>query len=120
MLRMPAGAAPRTCRWWDCRNARSKGWSGSMRVEDILPLSPLQEGLLFHALYDAQAADVYTVQLVLGLQGPLDDVVLRAAMQALVQRHGVLRTGFAHNNLSRPVQVIVSTVTIPWGHIDLS
>ena len=42
------------------------------RIEDILPLSPLQEGLLFHALYDAQAPDVYTVQLVLSLQGPLD------------------------------------------------
>ena len=35
------------------------------RIEDMLPLSPLQEGLLFHALYDAQAPDVYTVQLVL-------------------------------------------------------
>ena len=42
-----------------------------MRVEDILPLSPLQEGLLFHALYDAQAPDVYTAQLVLGLEGRL-------------------------------------------------
>ena len=35
------------------------------QIEDILPLSPLQEGLLFHALYDAQAPDVYTIQLVL-------------------------------------------------------
>src|SRR5262249_8540943 len=42
------------------------------RIEDVLPLSPLQEGLLFHALYDAQAADVYTVQLELGLEGALD------------------------------------------------
>ena len=39
------------------------------QIEDILPLSPLQEGLLFHALYDAQAPDVYTVQLVLALRG---------------------------------------------------
>ena len=39
------------------------------RIEDILPLSPLQEGLLFHALYDAQAPDVYTVQLELDLEG---------------------------------------------------
>ena len=42
-------------------------------LEDILPLSPLQEGLLFHALYDAQAPDVYTVQLALDLEGPLDE-----------------------------------------------
>ena len=42
------------------------------RIEDVLPLSPLQEGLLFHALYDAQAPDVYTVQLELDLEGPLE------------------------------------------------
>ena len=39
------------------------------QIEDMLPLSPLQEGLLFHALYDAQAPDVYSVQLVLALAG---------------------------------------------------
>ena len=33
---------------------------GYPRIEDVLPLSPLQEGLLFHALYDAPARDVYT------------------------------------------------------------
>ena len=42
------------------------------RIDDILPLAPLQEGLLFHALYDAQAPDVYTIQLELALAGPLD------------------------------------------------
>ena len=47
------------------------------RLEDILPLSPLQEGLLFHALYDAQAPDVYTVQLELELAGALDAAALR-------------------------------------------
>ncbi len=36
-------------------------------IEDILPLSPLQEGLLFHALYDAAGPDIYTVQLELEL-----------------------------------------------------
>ncbi len=41
-------------------------------LEDILPLSPLQEGLLFHALYDAQGPDLYTVQLELELEGALD------------------------------------------------
>ena len=33
--------------------------SGYPRLEDILPLSPLQEGLLFHALYDAAGPDVW-------------------------------------------------------------
>ena len=48
------------------------------RLADVLPLSPLQEGLLFHALYDAQAPDVYTVQLELELAGALDEAALRS------------------------------------------
>ena len=59
--------------------------STEAQIEDILPLSPLQEGLLFHALYDAQAPDVYTVQLELGLDGPLDSDALQAAARALVR-----------------------------------
>ena len=69
------------------------------RIEDLLPLSPLQEGLLFHALYDAQAPDVYSVQLVLGLTGALDAGVLEASAQALVARHASLRAGFRHEGL---------------------
>ena len=64
------------------------------QIEDMLPLSPLQEGLLFHALYDAQAPDVYMVQLVLALQGALDGDALQAAVQALMERHASLRAGF--------------------------
>ena len=64
------------------------------QLEDILPLSPLQEGLLFHALYDAGAPDVYTVQLDLELEGVLDGAVLEASLQAVVGRHASLRAGF--------------------------
>ena len=90
------------------------------QIEDILPLSPLQEGLLFHALYDAQAPDVYTVQLALALEGPLDGAALQAAAQALLERHASLRAGFRHESLSRPVQIIVPQVAAPWRSIDLS
>ncbi len=57
------------------------------QIDDILPLSPLQEGLLFHALYDAQVPDVYTTQIVLDLEGALDCTALEAAAHALVERH---------------------------------
>ena len=77
------------------------------RIEDILPLSPLQEGLLFHALYDAQAPDVYTVQLVLGLQGRARRRGAAGGRAGAVERHASLRAGFRHEGLSRPVQVIV-------------
>ena len=83
-------------------------------IEDILPLSPLQEGLLFHALYDAQGPDVYTVQLELELEGRLDPAVLESSLQAVVARHASLRAGFRHEQLSRPVQVVVARAAVPW------
>ena len=89
-------------------------------IEDILPLSPLQEGLLFHALYAAQGPDVYTTQLQLNLQGRLDEATLKSAVQALLQRHASLRAGFQHENLSRPVQIIVASPELPWRSLDLS
>ena len=90
------------------------------RLEDVLPLSPLQEGLLFHALYDAQAPDLYTVQLELELDGALDSGALQTAAQALLQRHASLRAGFVHRELSRPVQVIVPQAAAPWRMVDLA
>ena len=90
------------------------------QVEDILPLSPLQEGLLFHALFDAQGPDFYTVQIVFELDGLLDGEGLRAAADGLLRRHANLRAAYRHENLSRPVQVILGAVRVPWRTIDLS
>ena len=90
------------------------------QIEDVLPLSPLQEGLLFHALFDAQGPDIYTMQIAFVIDGPLQSDVLQAAAEALVQRHASLRAAFRHDNLSRPVQIIVPTVRVPWRSIDLS
>ena len=91
-----------------------------MRIEDILPLSPLQEGLLFHALFDTQGPDFYAVQIVFDLEGPLQSDALRAAADALLQRHASLRAAFQHEHLSRPVQIIVPVARVPWRSIDLS
>src|SRR6185295_8149689 len=89
------------------------------RLEDVLPLSPLQEGLLFHALYDAQASDVYMVQLDLALEGMLDAAALARAAQALIERHASLRACFRHeqsgDELGRPMQIIEAAVSAPWG-----
>ncbi|MGH9206972.1 MAG: condensation domain-containing protein, partial [Acidimicrobiales bacterium] len=66
-------------------------WPG---LEDVWPLSPLQQGLLFHALYDQQTVDVYTVQLVFDLAGPVDAAALNTAGQVLLGRHANLRAAF--------------------------
>ncbi|MBI0319116.1 non-ribosomal peptide synthetase, partial [Streptomyces javensis] len=90
-------------------------------VVDVLPLSPLQEGLLFHAVFDERERDIYVEQKVLALEGPLDVRKLRVTWQALVERHGSLRTGFRRLvGADEPVQVIARHVTLPWREVDLS
>ncbi|MFD1046278.1 condensation domain-containing protein, partial [Kibdelosporangium lantanae] len=61
---------------------------------DIVPLSPLQEGLLALAHTRPTALDVYTVQIVLHFDEPLDPQRLTNALTELVNRHQALRTGF--------------------------
>ncbi|WP_156724638.1 non-ribosomal peptide synthetase, partial [Streptomyces apocyni] len=89
-------------------------------IQDVLPLTPLQEGLLFHAQFDDEAPDVYTVQFTFDLEGPLDIDVLRSAAGALLERHPNLRAGFHRAGLDRPVQIIPAGVTLPWSEVDLS
>jgi amino acid adenylation domain-containing protein/non-ribosomal peptide synthase protein (TIGR01720 family) len=89
-------------------------------LEDIWPLSPLQEGLLFHAAYDDQGADVYVVQLALALDGALDQSLLRTSAEALLKRHAILRACFRQDGLGRPVQIIRSAMSLPWRSLDLS
>ncbi|MCX4713014.1 amino acid adenylation domain-containing protein [Streptomyces griseus] len=89
-------------------------------LQDILPLSPLQEGLLFHRLYSGDAPDVYAVQLVVELTGDLSVPSLKQAAQSLLARHPGLRAAFRHEGLSRPVQLIPRHVPLPWAEHDLT
>ncbi|MFJ5228433.1 amino acid adenylation domain-containing protein [Kitasatospora sp. NPDC088391] len=90
------------------------------RLEDVLPLTPLQEGMLFHALYDSAAVDVYTAQFVLALEGAVDPAALRAAVGALLRRHANLRAGFLHEDLDQPVQAVAAEVPVPLRELDLA
>ncbi|WP_184261227.1 non-ribosomal peptide synthetase, partial [Granulicella mallensis] len=89
-------------------------------LAEVLPTSPLQEGLLFHALYDKQALDIYTVQLILELEGEVDEVALREAAKRLVRRHANLRASFEYEGLDQPVQVISEDTVLPWWTVDLA
>ncbi|SCK31426.1 amino acid adenylation domain-containing protein, partial [Streptomyces sp. WMMB 714] len=92
------------------------------RIEDVLPLSPLQEGLLFLSRYDDSGSDdVYVVQFRFDIDGPLDGERMRAAAEALLVRHPNLRAGFRQQRREgRPVQVVPRTVRLPWNELDLS
>ncbi|WP_158515668.1 condensation domain-containing protein, partial [Kitasatospora sp. MBT63] len=88
-------------------------------LADVLPLAPLQEGLLFQVQYDRDGVDVYNVQLVLELRGPLDTGDLRAAVHALLRRHPNLRAGFWQHDLDRPVQFVPHEALPAWQEADL-
>ncbi|MQT03306.1 non-ribosomal peptide synthetase, partial [Streptomyces jumonjinensis] len=84
------------------------------------PLSPLQEGLLFHADFDDRGPDIYTVQFLLAVDGPLDAPRLRATWEGLLARHAALRASFHRRKSGEAVQLITRNVVLPWREVDLS
>src|ERR1700679_1046904 len=90
-----------------------------MRIADVLPLTPLQQGLLFHAS-TAQGSDddVYAVQLDISVSGPLDQHRLHDAMQGVVCRHPHLMARFSEK-FDEPVQIVPADPEVPWQYIEL-
>ncbi|MEX3106148.1 non-ribosomal peptide synthetase [Streptomyces sp. ST1015] len=89
-------------------------------IEDVWPLAPLQEGLLFHAEYEAEGGDVYNRQMSIDLEGETDPAAWHAAAVTLLRRHPNLRAGFLTMGASGPVQVVAKDVTVPWRELDVS
>ncbi|MEK8072439.1 non-ribosomal peptide synthase/polyketide synthase [Rhodococcoides navarretei] len=90
------------------------------QLTDIWSLSPLQQGLLFHALFADASIDVYTMQVVLDLAGEVDAERLHHAAQTLLDRYDNLRTSFTATADGETVQIVHQDVLLPWTTMDLS
>ncbi|MBD0386348.1 MAG: amino acid adenylation domain-containing protein [Nostoc sp. C3-bin3] len=90
---------------------------GMQNVEDFYPLSPMQQGLLFHTL-SAPNTGVYFNQLVCTLSGQLNIPVFERVWQQVIQRHTILRTCFRWQNLKEPVQVVLRQIELPLKYYD--
>ena len=88
-------------------------------IADILPLTPMQQGLLFHAgTVQASDDDVYAAQLAFTMTGPLDPHRLREAVHAVVARHPNLVGRFSQK-FDEPVQVIPADPVPGWRYVEL-
>ena len=91
---------------------------GLANIQDIYALSPLQDGILFHHLL-ATDGDPYLIvsQMAFANRQLLDRYL--AAVQQVVDRHDILRSGFFWEGLSTPVQVVLRETPIHVTEIDL-
>ncbi|WP_431230988.1 amino acid adenylation domain-containing protein [Mycolicibacterium psychrotolerans] len=112
----PASAKPAPTPVVAKNNAPAGG--GSLRIADVLPLTPLQQGLLFHASAALGGDDVYAVQLYVTLSGPLDEERLQTAVQDVVVRHPNVAARFSQK-FAEPVQIIPADPAVPWQYFDL-
>ncbi|RKH23190.1 amino acid adenylation domain-containing protein, partial [Corallococcus sp. CA031C] len=91
--------------------------TGAPDLEDVYPLSPLQQGMLFHALLEP-ASGMYCEQMAWSFHGTVNLPVMRRAWELLVARNPVLRTSFVWDGLPEPLQVVHASAELPWRELD--
>jgi mycobactin peptide synthetase MbtF len=88
-------------------------------IEDVMALSPLQQGL--YSMAALSDHDPYVIAMAADITGTLDADLLRQCAATMLARHPNLRASFIGadlaGGLSRPVQVVPSGVEVPWRHI---
>jgi glycopeptidolipid biosynthesis protein len=88
-------------------------------IADVLPLTPLQQGLLFHSVFaQGTGDDVYAMQLDITVTGLLDQHRLRDAVHTVVARHPNLAARFSEQ-FGEPVQIIPADPVMAWRYLDL-
>jgi len=78
--------------------------AANRQIEDIYPLSPVQQGMLFHSLSEPDSG-IYVTQLSCELEGDLDVDAFEWAWAAVVNRHAILRTWIAWEGMTEPLAV---------------
>lgn len=91
-----------------------KNWE----IKDIYPLSPMQESLLFHSLYEQ--GDVYFEQMIFSIEGKLDIGALERSLNQVISRYDILRTIFIYDKINKPRQVVLKERKLKIDEVDIS
>jgi mycobactin peptide synthetase MbtF len=90
-------------------------------IEDVMALSPLQEGLysltVLSELADSSGDDPYLIGITADISGALDPDLLQDCAATMLARHPNLRASFVSEGIPRPVQIVPSRVDLPWRHV---
>ncbi len=86
-------------------------------IEAIYPLSPMQQGMLFHALYEP-GSSVYFEQTYFNINGDLNIDNFKRALQETLNRYAVLRTSFIWKKLDKLLQIVHKQVELPFIYED--
>jgi amino acid adenylation domain-containing protein/non-ribosomal peptide synthase protein (TIGR01720 family) len=86
-------------------------------IENIYPLSPIQQGMLFHTL-SAPESGVYFVQSCYTFTKTIDIPAFKQAWQQIINQHPILRTSFYWKQHKEPFQVVHRFVELPWQEYD--
>ncbi|MBO1418171.1 non-ribosomal peptide synthetase, partial [Streptomyces sp. FH025] len=86
-------------------------------VEDVLPLTPTQSGMLFHGLAEEDSG-AYFQQLDFVLEGVPDPERLAAAWQWVTDRTAVLRAHVRWQDVPEPLLVVRRRAAVPVTHLD--
>ena len=78
-------------------------------TQDIYPLSPTQEGMLFHSLYDEETP-VYFEQLGFTINGPLNIEAFQSAWMQVIDNTPVFRTVFKWSKVKKPLQIVLKSL----------
>ncbi|MGG4268475.1 condensation domain-containing protein, partial [Peribacillus simplex] len=89
-------------------------------ITDLYPLSPLQEGMIFHTLHDQgdEHSAPYMVQLSFLFKGKLDILIFEQAWKSMIQRNEIFRSAFVWDEIEEPLQVVYERIPFKLNEVD--
>ncbi len=101
------------------RESKGINMINELDIEDAYPLSPMQEGMLFHSMVDKKPT-VYLEQFDIPIHRELDKGLIEDSFNKLIEKYGIFRTNFIYEKVKKPIQVVLKRKKINICFKDIS